>query len=448
LLTVRTALLLGSVLTAACQGKPAPGATGAPPTPSASSATQHDRASAGESPITTARRLALSKPGGNAVIDLEIARLQKDLDQKAQVSDAWVLLGRAWVRKARESNDPGYYLNAQACADVGLDLAPQNRAAMNLTGLVLVNQHKFDEARDLAEQILRRSPEDRMAYGTLSDAYLELGRYDEAQRAAQRMMDMKPNLPSYVRAAYLEWLHADDKAALESLRAAIDAGRDPKDPEPRCWAMVQAAMVFWHRGDYPGADAGFQLALKECADYAPALVGRGRVSLATGEHARAVEQLSLAYKESPLVETAWLLGDARAAAGDAKGAEAAYALVVKTGRTGDLRTLALFYATKDREHEEAVRLAQKELEVRPDIYTEDALAWALYRVGKLPEARAAIDKATALGTKDARLLYHAGAIRLAAGDKAGGEKLVKEALALNPRFDWTGATEAEKLAGK
>ncbi len=175
-------------------------------------------------------------------------------------------------------------------------------------------------------------------------------------------------------------------------------------------------------------------------------MGRGRVALAKGEHARAADLLALAHKQSPLCETAWLLGDARGAAGDAHGAEESYALAVKTGRTSDLRTVALFFATKDREHDEAVRLAQEERKNRDDIYTEDALAWALYRAGKIPEARAASEKATALGTPDARLLYHAGAIKIAAGDKAAGQKLVQEALALNAAFDVTGGAEAAKLA--
>jgi tetratricopeptide (TPR) repeat protein len=141
----------------------------------------------------------------------------------------------------------------------------------------------------------------------------------------------------------------------------------------------------------------------------------------------------------------WLLADAKEAAGDAKGAEEARAKVVKTGRQTDPRTLAQFYATKGIEAAEALKLAEEELKVRGDIYTQDALAWALYRAGKLKEAREASDKATAIGTKDARLLYHAGAIRIGLGDKAAGEKLVREALKMNPKFDLTGAAEAEKL---
>jgi tetratricopeptide (TPR) repeat protein len=441
---LRTALLVGLAPLAACHGEggAAPPTAERAPAPSAAAAP----APGGESPLTTARRLALSKPGGARPIDHDIERMQKGLETAPdRSSDTWVLLGRAWVRKARQESDPGFYLNAKACADVALDLAPQNRAAMNLIGMVLINQHKFDDARDLAQQILRLAPEDLQALGTLSDAYLEVGRYDEAVTAAQKMMDMKPGLPSYSRASYLAWLHGDERTALENIHEAIDAGRDPKDPEPRCWAMAQAAMIFWHKGDYPGADAGFNATLKECSDYPPALVGRARVALGAGDFARAREALELAFKQSPLTETAWLLGDARAGAGDAKGAEDAYAQAVKIGRATDLRTFALYLATKDRDHDEALRAVETEKKVRDDIYTEDTLAWALYRAGRFADARAASDKATALGTKDARLLYHAGAIRIALGDKAAGEKLVKEALALNPKFDVTGSAEAAKL---
>jgi tetratricopeptide (TPR) repeat protein len=280
----------------------------------------------------------------------------------------------------------------------------------------------------------------------LSDALLEMGRFDEAAQAAQKMMDLKPNLPSYSRASYIRWLRGDIEGAKSAIRQAIDA-RDLHSPEPGAWVLVQAAMIFWHLGDYSGADAGFDKALLLMRDYPPALVGKGRVALAQGDGARAAELLGKAYEASPLVETAWLLGDAKALAGDAKGAEEAYEKVVKAGRQTDPRTLALFYATKDKEHNEARKLAEEELKVRGDVYTQDTYAWALYRAGKLAEARAAIDKATALGTKDARLLYHAGAIRVAAGDKAAGEELVREALKLNPKFDVTSAAEAEKLLG-
>ncbi|MCC6557305.1 MAG: tetratricopeptide repeat protein [Polyangiaceae bacterium] len=387
-----------------------------------------------------ARGLALSDPGGDGAVDREIRGIQRQIAAAGQRVDPWILLGRAWVRKARESADPGFYLNADACAGVALDIEPGDRMSLDLRGLALLSAHRFADARDLAEQILAKDPDDAMAIGTLSDALLELGRFPEAAAAAQRMVDLKPNLPSYARASYMRWLQGDGRAAKSIIRLAIDA-RDPRDPEPGAWVLVQAAMLFWHEGDHDGADKGFDRALDAVSEYPPALAGKARVALATGDHARAIELIERAYRQSPLVETAWLLGDARQAAGDAAGAAEAYARVVRTGRQTDPRTLALYYATRDLEREEAVRLAEAERRVRDDIYTADTLAWALYRAGKIPEARAASDRAIALGTRDARLLYHAGAIRIAAGDRAGAA-LVREALRLNPKFDVTGAAEA------
>jgi tetratricopeptide (TPR) repeat protein len=261
------------------------------------------------------------------------------------------------------------------------------------------------------------------------------------------MVDLKPNLPSYSRASYLRWLQGDLPAARDFVRRAIDAGNDRHDPEPRAWAIVQGATYFWHEGDYDGADAGFELALSAVTEYPPALVGRARVALARGDGARAAELLARAYAQSPLVATAWWLGDARSMAGDDAGASAAYALVEQRGRAVDPRTLSSFWSTKNRRPEDALALARAEMNVRADVYTCDALAWALYRAGRYAEARQASDRALRLGTRDATLIYHAGAIRIAAGELREGDLFVKKALALNPKFDVTGAPEAERLVG-
>jgi hypothetical protein len=78
---------------------------------------------------------------------------------------------------------------------------------------------------------------------------------------------------------------------------------------------------------------------------------------------------------------------------------------------------------------------------------EDAYAWALHRAGRHTEARVAIDRALAHGTPDPRLLFHAGAIRVAQGDRDAGMILVRRALALNPAFDPVAAAEARTLLG-
>ena len=447
-----TAALLAAlaVSVSAAAGCSERGAAKAEPAAGAAAAAATAKAAAdADASLPKDQRLALAPSSGTTLADKSVTEAQKAVRENRGKDELWIVLGRAWVQKARESADPGFYLDADACARVVLERSPDQRLALDLRGLVLLNGHKFDEARALAAQVTARHPEDPMAWGPLSDAYLEMGRYDEATEAAQTMVDLKPNLPSYSRASHLQWLRGDVVSAKETVRRALDSGRAGKtDPEPGAWVFVQAATMFWHDGDFDGADAGFDKALDRIGDYAPANVGKGRVAMAKGDHRRAAELFERAWKVSPLVETAWLLGDAREATGDAKGAAEAYALVEREGRRTDPRTLSLFLSTKGRsaaEVEEALKLARAEYEVRKDITSEDALAWAYYRTGRIAEAKASIAKARRLGTPDARLMFHEGAIRIAAGDVKQGKKLVADALKKNPAFDATGVKEAKAL---
>ena len=392
-----------------------------------------------------AHPLAMLATDGTAPVDHLIGDLQAQLRREPASPETWARLGEAWARRAREAADPGHSRSAADCAEAALALSPGHRRAQALKGLVLLDAHRFDEARRLAEGLLERDPRDLTALGICSDALLELGRFEESVEAAQRMLDLKPSLPSYARASYLMWLRGDVAGALDAARLAIDAGGDR---EARAWVMAQTALLFWHQGDLDGADAGLDRALAEQPGYPAALAAKGKVALSRGDAAAAVGWLEQAWRRAPLPETAWLLADARRARGDEAGARKAEELVIRAGRALDRRTLALFLATRDRDGAEALRLAEAERATRGDFQTEDALAWALFRAGRLREADDAARRATRLGTPDARLLYHAGAIRLARGDARGGRALIRRALALNPSFDAAEAAEARRLVGE
>jgi tetratricopeptide (TPR) repeat protein len=425
----RPCFALLALALAACRG-------GAPPRPPGG---------AEQGPLAEARHLALHAARGAAAVDRLIATAQERARAHPEQAGGWIALGRLWVRKARETAEPRWYLSADACAEVALDREPGSPAALTLRGMVLLNDHRFAEARDVARQVVAARPDDPGGWGALSDALLELGDFAGAAAAAQTMVDLKPNLPSYVRASYLRWLTGDVAGARQIIRLAIDAGADGRDPEPRAFALVQAASTFWSEGDLDGAEAGYDLALQGLADYPPALAGKGRVALARGDARGAAALLAKAYGLSPLLETARLLAAAREAAGDAAGAAATRAEVERYGRHIDPRTLALHWATRGEQPEEAYRLAAEERSRRGDVYTLDVVAWAAYRAGRLDEAREASAAATRLGTRDALLLYHRGAILIASGEAEAGRALVRQALALNPAFDPTGAAEARRL---
>jgi tetratricopeptide (TPR) repeat protein len=424
----RTRVSLLLLLLAGCVKEPAPAPT----------------ASASMPPAGESRALCLASVQGETAIDHDLRSAQARARSPASHADSWVATGRGWVRKARWSADPGFYLNVEGCAGEALRAEPGSVAALELRSLVLMNNHQFESARVLAEQILQRSPDSVIGNGTLSDASLELGRYQQAAQSAQAQMDAQPGMAAFSRAAYLNWLKGDTRSAKLFIRDAL-MDRNPADPEAAAWTFVEAGMMFWHQGDYQGADAIFSEALRWVPNYPAALVGRGRVALAKADAKAAITDFAQAQKLHPLVETAWLLGDAYTMANDSGHAQQAYAEAERLGRRGDKFTLALFLASKNRDADQAVRLLEAERSTRGGIYVDDAYAWALYRAGRFDEARKASAQALRLRTRDARLLFHAGAIALATGEHEQGRKLINDALTLNPCFDMSGAAEARRL---
>ena len=189
-------------------------------------------------------------------------------------------------------------------------------------------------------------------------------------------------------------------------------------------------------------------ALDVFPDYYMALGGLGRVRAAEGQLAAAVDLYRRAVARVPAPDLVAALGDVLDAAGHTDEAGRQYALVEYMGKVAAAagttygRQLALFYADHDRRPEEALRLARLEAAGRGDIYTDDTLAWACYKNGRLAEAARAAHRALRLGTEEAMLHYHAGAIAAALGHERIAARHLRRALGLNPHFDLRHAPRA------
>jgi Flp pilus assembly protein TadD len=99
------------------------------------------------------------------------------------------------------------------------------------------------------------------------------------------------------------------------------------------------------------------------------------------------------------------------------------------------RQLAMCYAEHDTKGDEALSLTTAELAVRKDVHGYDAQAWALYKNGRLQEAKAAAEQALAQRTPDATIWYHAGLIDKALGRDDAARTELRRALTISPDFD-------------
>jgi tetratricopeptide (TPR) repeat protein len=239
----------------------------------------------------------------------------------------------------------------------------------------------------------------------------------EAADAYQKMIDIKPFYQSYTRAAHIRWLKGDLDGAIELIQMAIRAA-SPRDPEAIAWAYTRLAVYELHRGRPEPAQQALDSALAYQAEYAPALLARGRALLALGRPGDAVNALRPAASASPLPEYQWILADALRLIGRESEARSVENDLKSRGAATDPRTLALFLATRGEGADTALTLTERELLQRADIFTYDARAWALAAAGRIEEAQGAMSRALAENTGDARLFLHAGVIAVLAGRSA------------------------------
>jgi len=357
------------------------------------------------------------------------------------------LLAGTFIQKMRETMDPGYLDRASKIVDAVLSTDGADYEALRLRSQIELERHNFTKVAEYSRELIASSPEDPWNWGTLGDSLMELGQYDKAADAYQRMVNMRPDLSSYNRASYYRFVAGDAAGAIEVMKRAIGAGS--RSAENVAWCYVDLGNMYFKIGQVSEAERAYLSALRAFPGYYPAHAGLGRAYAAQGRIPEAIESYKRAQASVPLVEYAGALQDLYALAGqrdEARKQSEMVDMIDKMEQASGLnvnRNLAMAYADRDRKPDRALALAEKELGGRRDIYTYDALAWALYKNKKYEEAGKAKDKALELGTPEPAFYYHAGMIERALGQTDQARKHLQRALALNARFDPRQAPLAE-----
>ena len=361
-------------------------------------------------------------------------------------------LGVAYIQKAREAGDVTYYNLAAKALEKSLDLEsthPEAAPATKHLATVCYAEHRFSETLALAQKAIDLNPRDITPYALIGDARSEMGQYEKAWAAYQQLQNHEDVQSVTSGVQYLEqsresaesFLTGDTKAAIEHMRRAVDisvASRMAR--ESIAWSQFTLGENYFQLGDLANAQAAYNDALKSYPDYHRALAGLARVSCAEGRLDDAIVLYKKAISVIPLPAYAAALGDVYAKSGNGGEAKKQFDMVEYIGRLNAFnqtvynRELAVFYADHDIELQKALELARKEFEVRHDIYTWDALAWALYKNSQPEQAAVAMKEALHLETNDALVLFHAGMIYERLGDAEKAKDYLHRAVALNPQF--------------
>jgi len=331
---------------------------------------------------------------------------------------AWTELALALSRRARETSDPDFYRQGHAAALRALALAPDDFEALKARAWLLLGQHRFADALVVAERLNARAPDDVMVYGLLTDAYVELGRYPEAARSCQWMLDLRPgNLPALTRAAYLRELFGNPEGALELMTLALDQ-TPASEAEDRAWVLTQIGHLRLALGRTGDAESALNEALGSFPGYHYALGQLARVRTEEGRHAEAARLQAQRYEAAAHAENLFELAEALKRAGRKEESKQAFRRFEEAARAESgsddnaNRELVSYYLDHAHRPAEALRLAEAEFARRKDVFTLEAYALALHANGRRAEARRQMEAALAVGTRDPRVVRHARALGL------------------------------------
>ena len=304
----------------------------------------------------------------------------------------------AALAATRGSADPRLYARAEAQLAALRAAAPGHPRLAALEAWMEMSRHRFAAALDHCEDALQTDPAEPIALALRADALTELGRYDEALAATQRLLDRAAPLVGLPRASHLRFLFGDTDGAVALAERAL-ALAPPGHPE-HAWLSGDLATLRVQQGR---ARAAIDL-LEALPPRTPReRAWLARALLAAGDTEGAAGQWRLAHAVEPLPEYALALWKLSRARGDRREETRMARLLDGQARLDALQGGLgnrdfIEYQARAGRLADAEALARAEWQRRPDVYSDAQLAWVLGLAGQSAEAERYARRAQRLGT--------------------------------------------------
>jgi tetratricopeptide (TPR) repeat protein len=375
--------------------------------------------------------------GGTSALDRQISAAQATLARQEQDPRTWAYLGTAYVEKARITANPAYYPKAEGALRTSLAQQPDgNGPALIGMGALANARHDFVAARSFGEQAKLALPDTAEVYGVLTDAYTQLGDTEAATTALQRMLDLRPGVSSFTRAAYEFELHGHVPEARNALDRAL---ADAVDPADIVFCRYRLGELAFDNGDVGTAAYHYEAGLRAVPHDVPLLRGMAKVAAARGQTEKALAGYRDLVSRLPNIEYLHEYAVLLTSAGEGELAARQYALIEQqqqlqaaSGASDDLE--AALVAADRGDAGQALQRAQAEWSRRQPVFVADAMAWALHLNGRDAEALTYADHAARIGWVNATFSYHRGMILAGLGRHAEAVTALTEALRVNPNF--------------
>jgi tetratricopeptide (TPR) repeat protein len=272
-----------------------------------------------------------------------------------------------------------------------------------------------------------------------ADLAFQEGQYRAARLALEQLIAEDPTWDTVARLAH--WMSKlGDAAEADRLYAQAEDDLSAKQMLSYAWLELQRGMLDFNRGHYADAWGHYRRAEASYPGHWHIAEHFAELMAAEGDFNGAESLLKDVIARTSKPELQQALGELYVYAGRPEEAQpwfdsalAAYLDSVRRGGVHYFHHLADFYCDTRLEPVEALKWSELDYEMRPNYSTQSALAWALYRNDRLPEALESIGSALSSGVQDAVIFSTAAELFAAAGKTDESLQYANLALQLNPK---------------
>jgi tetratricopeptide (TPR) repeat protein len=384
---------------------------------------------------TTGRATAPSpSPADTAITSRTIAYLEARLTREPLNYLAAGQLVNRYILRFSTGADLADLERAETLSRRLLVQHPDRASAASRLAGVLLMRHDFAGAYAAALQAVAADSTSDDAWGTLLEAALASGRYDVADRVAQRIDT--GTLVGQVRRA--QWLDLrGSTAAAEAMmdRACRELHRSAAPPPVEAWCLTQLAGMRHSEEGPDAATALLRRALAVQPGFRGAIEGLANLAAARGRWAEA-HRLYRRILSDAHPDIYLRLAEAAGQTGRRAEAERLEARFLATAGRPEHEALfgnvlALHYAERGRpaDLDTALVLARRDIARRPTVDGYDLLAWIHYRRGEIAAAVRASDRSLEWGSPQPTVLLHRALILRRAGRDGEADSLLARSAA-------------------
>ena len=244
---------------------------------------------------------------------------------------------------------------------------PGNYEGLRLRSEIDMERHEFARVAEYSQEMAKFTPDDPSNWSTLGDALMELGRYDAAREAYGKMLTLRPDLASYNRIAWYQFVNGHVDEAITLMKSAIAAGSPAAENVAWCWNDL--GNIYFKTGRLREAGGCVWQSSRCVPRLLSCLCGHGarerRTETVEGSH----REFRHAQAIVPMPEFAAALEDLYGLAGNPAESRKQRDLLQAIDRMNRAngertnRNLALIFADHDRDLDRAADLAENEMRV-------------------------------------------------------------------------------------